>query len=525
MTNGYDAVVIGAGHNALVNAAYLGRAGLRTIVVERRSETGGTLASGVLAGAQVPVVAHDVGGLLPVVASGLKLASHGFQALYPPAQVWAPQPDGSSITLWSDAVRTAAELRRSSAADASAYPEFDRLVRVLGGFLERLNTTTPPDLKSPSVADALSALKLGRAILGLDEAEVRTLLRVYPMAVADFVAEHFETESLKAALATRGVRYAAVGPWSAGTAGILLGTGGGAAGRTAYARGGPQALVSALVDAARVYGVEIRTDAPVARITTDADGRATGVALDSGEELTARVVVSGTDPKRTLTDLVDPVAVGPTLRWRAGNIRMPGVAAKVNLVLSRPPDFAAAGDGYRRAGRIVFAPSIDALERAHDAAKYGRVAETPYMEATIPTLLDPSLASGGRHVMSVLVQYAPYHRREGDWNADRDNFGDLVMKNLDAYAPGIADLVEERQVLTPVDLERDYGLTEGHPLHGEPTLDQFFAWRPLLGHARYRFGIERLYLCGSGAHPGGGVTGVPGANAAREIVKDLRRAR
>jgi phytoene dehydrogenase-like protein len=522
----FDAVVIGAGHNSLVTAGYLARAGLRTVVLERRAEPGGALASADLGGVTVPVVADDVGALLPSVVSDLKLAAHGFEALRPEVQVWAPQPDGSSITLWTDPDRTEGELSRHDPADAAEYPRFDRLVHVLGGFLARLKTITPPDLKSPSVADALSGVKLGRAVLGLSEADLRTLLRVYPMAVADFVAEHFHSDLVRAVIATRGVRYAALGPWSAGTTGILLGSGGGAAGHTAFARGGPAALVRALSDAARGFGAEIRTDAPVARIATDGDGRATGVVLRSGEELAARAVVSGTDPKRTLTELVDPVAVGPTLRWRANNIRMPGVVAKVNLVLGRAPDFVASDDdAVRRRGRIVFASNIDALERAHDATKYGRVAETPYIEATIPTLVDPTLASGGRHVMSVLVQYAPYHRRDGDWDADRDNFGDLVLKNLDAYAPGIVDLVEERQVLTPVDLERDYGLTEGHPLHGEPTLDQFFAWRPLLGHARYRFGIEGLYLCGSGAHPGGGVTGAPGANAAREIIKDLKRAR
>jgi len=526
MTARYDAVVIGAGHNSLVTAGYLARAGLRTVVLERRAESGGAVASAVLAGVRVPVVADNVGGLLPSVVSDLKLGFHGFQALRPEAQVWAPQPDGSSITLWSDVDRTAAELRRLHPADATGYPRFDRLVQVLGGLLARVNATTPPDLKSPSVADALSGLRLGRAVLGLNEADLRTLLRIYPMAVADFVAEHFQSPLLKAVVATGGIRYAAVGPWSAGTTGIMLGSGGGAAGQIAFARGGPAALVRALSNAARAFGAEIRTDTPVARITTDQEGRATGVALASGEELTARAVVSGTDPKRTLTELLDPVVVGPTLRWRANNIRMPGVVAKVNLVLARAPVFSAGDeDTVPRRGRVVFASNIDALERAHDATKYGRVPETPYMEATIPTLLDSTLASEGRHVMSVLVQYAPYHRREGDWDADRDNFGDLVLKNLDAYAPGIADLVEKRQVLTPLDLERDYGLTEGHPLHGEPTLDQFFAWRPLLGHARYRFGIDRLYLCGSGAHPGGGVTGAPGANAAREIIKDLKRAR
>ena len=526
MSARYDAAIIGAGHNSLVTAAYLARAGLRTVVLERRPEPGGALASANLAGVTVPVVADDVGALLPSVVSDLRLRVHGFEALRPEVQLWAPQPNGSSITLWSDPSRTAAELRSHDRADAAEYPRFDRLVRVLGGFLERLKTITPPDLKSPSVADALAGLKLGRAVLGLTEADLRTLLRVYPMAVADFAAEHFHSDLVRAVVATGGIRYAGVGPWSAGTTGILLRNGGGAPGQTAFALGGPAALVRALSDAARAFGTEIRTNAPVARITTNGEGRATGVVLASGEELAARAVVSGTDPKRTLTELVDPVVVGPTLRWRASNIRMPGVVAKVNLVLTRAPDFAAPDDNAaRRSGRIVFASSIDALERAHDATKYGRVAETPYIEATIPTLVDPTLASGGRHVMSVLVQYAPYHRRDGDWDEDRENFGDLVLKNLDAYAPGVADLVEERQVLTPVDLERDYGLTEGHPLHGEPTLDQFFAWRPLLGHARYRLGIEGLYLCGSGAHPGGGVTGAPGANAAREIITELKRSR
>jgi phytoene dehydrogenase-like protein len=524
-TPGRDVVVIGAGHNSLVAAAYLARAGLRTVVLERRRDIGGALTWSRLHGAIVPAVADTVGGLLPSVVSDLRLRSHGFDVLRPEAAAWCPQPDGSSVTLWNDGARTARELARHG-VDGNAYLRFDRLVRVLGGFLVRLNETTPPDLQSPSISDVLSGLKLGRAVLGLDESQLRTLLRVFPMAVADFVAEHFDFEPLKAVTATRGIRYAAVGPWSAGTAGILLSRGGGGADPVAYPRGGPAVLARALREAAISFGAEIRTDAPVARITTDGDGRATGVVLQSGEELTARAVVSGTDPKRTLTELIDPVVVGPTLRWRATNIRMPGVVAKVNLVLTREPDFAAAvDDASRRCGRIVLASTIDALERAHDATKYGRVAESPYVEATIPTFLDSTLASGGRHVLSALVQYAPYHRRDGEWDADRDNFGDLVLKTLDLYAPGIADLVEERQVLTPVDLERDYGLTEGHPLHGEPTLDQFFAWRPLLGHARYRFGIERLYLCGSGAHPGGGVTGGPGRNAAREVIKDLKRAR
>jgi phytoene dehydrogenase-like protein len=249
------------------------------------------------------------------------------------------------------------------------------------------------------------------------------------------------------------------------------------------------------------------------------------VALADGEEIAAPVVASGADPKRTLLGLLDPVTLGPSLAWRARNYRTPGVTAKVNLVLSGLPAFAAAGgdEPERLSGRILIAPGIDYLERGFDAAKYGRVSEAPFLEATIPTLSDPSLAPEGTHVMSVVLQWAPYRLRDGDWATERDGLADLALKTLEPYAPGIAGLVTEREVLSPVDLERDYGLTEGHALHGEHTLDQFFAWRPLLGHARYRMPVRGLYLCGSGAHPGGGVTGGPGANAAREILADRKR--
>jgi phytoene dehydrogenase-like protein len=248
--------------------------------------------------------------------------------------------------------------------------------------------------------------------------------------------------------------------------------------------------------------------------------------MASGEEIGATAVISGADPKRTLLGLLDPVEAGPTLRWRAGNLRLPGTVAKVNLSLSGLPRFVAARDDLERLrGRIVVAPGIDALERAFDATKYGRMSASPLLEATIPTLSDDSLAPPGRHVLSVLMQYAPYHLRDAPWDERRAALGDLVLQTLEAYAPGVTELVDRRQVLTPADLERDFGLTEGHAMHGEPGLDQFFAWRPMLGSARYRLAVEGLYLCGSGAHPGGGVTGGPGANAAREVYADLRRLR
>ncbi|MGH2579266.1 MAG: phytoene desaturase family protein, partial [Actinomycetota bacterium] len=253
--------------------------------------------------------------------------------------------------------------------------------------------------------------------------------------------------------------------------------------------------------------------------------RAVGVGLADDSELHARVVVSSADPKRTITTLVDPVVAGPDLMWRAGNIRTPGVVSKVNLALSGLPAFAGADGDERLRGRIVIAPGIDYLEMAFDASKYGRVSDEPYLEATVPTLVDPTLVREGTHVMSIIMQWTPHQLREGDWEAERERVGDLVVKTMEQHAPGLGDLVTARQVLTPADLEREYGLSGGHPLHAEPGLDQFFAWRPLLGHARYRFGIEGLYLCGSGAHPGGGVTGAPGANAAREILSDLKKRR
>jgi phytoene dehydrogenase-like protein len=529
----WDAVVIGGGHNALVTAAYLAKGGMRTLVLERREQVGGAVTTSQLAkGMRVPTLAHTVGRLRPSVQKDLGLKRHGLSLVAPDVRVFAPSPDGTAVTLWADAAKTAEGFRSISGHDADAYARFDKRIRALGRFLDDLGRTTPPDIKSPGLGDAISGLRLGKSFKGLGRDGSRTVLRVLPMAVADLVAESFESDAIRAALAWRGVRYGAVGPWSAGTAAMLLGDAagndGGAAGETVFARGGPGALADALAAAAREAGATIRTSASVARITSR-DGRATGVVLESGEEIPAPAVVSGLDPKRTLVDLVDPVELGPSLGWRAGNIRTPGVVAKVNLALKRLPVFpAAAGDESLLRGRILVAPGIDAMERAFDATKYGRPSDRPILEATIPSLTDPSLVDGakdGAHVMSVIAQYAPYELRDTDWEAAREPFCDAVLAVLESVAPGIGKLVSRRQVLTPVDLERDYGLTGGHPLHAEAALDQFFLWRPLLGHARYRLGLERLYLCGSGAHPGGGVTGGPGQNAAREILRDRGRGR
>ena len=522
----YEAIVIGAGHNGLVAAAYLAKAGRRVLVLERREKAGGILDTVEIApGVRAPGIAHTVGRLRRSVVDDLGLVRHGLVLIDPPVRVFAPQPDGSALTLWADASRTASELRARSALDAQAYPAFDKKVRSLASFLAYLNAATPPDVKSLGFADLLTGLRAGKAFRGLGPKAERELTRMLPMAVADVVGEVFEDQALRAAIASRANVYTSTGPWSAGTASVFLsdaaGNDGGAAGQSTIAKGGPGALADALVSAAKALGAEIRTGAEVAQVLTR-DHVAVGVALTSGEEIHARAVMSAADPKRTLTTLVDPVVIGPHLLWRAGNIRTPGVASKVNLALSGLPEFAGA-DEERLKGRIVIAPSIDYVERAFDATKYGRISEEPFLEATIPTLADPSLAPEGQHVMSVIVQWTPYKLREWDWESERESVGDLVVKTMERYAPGFGGLVTARQVMTPADLECEYGLSGGHPLHAEPGLDSWFAWRPMLGHANYRFGIEGLYLCGSGAHPGGGITGAPGANAARQILADLKK--
>ena len=521
-----DAVIVGGGHNGLVTAAYLAKAGRKVLVLERRERPGGILDTVEIApGVKAPGIVHTVGRLRASVIGDLELVKHGLVTVDPDVRVFAPQPDGPPLTLWADAARTASELRARSAADAEAYPAFDRRIRSLASFLSYLHAITPPDVKEPSLADALNGLKLGNAFRRLGRRAGRETTRALPMAIADYVAESFETDAVRGAIASRAVQYTAMGPWSAGTTAVLLadsaGNAGGAAGQSTLPVGGPGVLAEALANAARSFGAEIRTATEVAKVLVE-NHRAVGVVLADGSEIRARSVVSAADPKRTLTTLVDPVEVGPHLRWRGTNIRTPGTVSKVNLALSGLPALNGA-EPERLAGRIVIAPSIDDLEKACDASKYGRVSDEPYLEATIPSISDPTLAPEGTHVMSVIAQWTPYRLRDADWEAERDRLGDLVVKALERYAPGLSDLVTARQVVTPVDLEREYALTGGHVYHAEPGLDQFFVWRPLLGHGRYRFGLPGLYLCGSGAHPGGGVTGAPGANAAREILADLKR--
>ena len=522
-------IVIGAGHNGLTTAFYLAQAGLKPIVLERRATVGGAAVTEALAdGCTCPALAHAIGPLRPSVVRDMQLVQRGVEFLQAEPRLVALSPDGPCLALSNDDVRTAEAIRSFSQKDAGRYPEFCATMRRLGKFVSRLLEDTPPSLSGASGGDLWNLLKTGRRFRALGRQDGFRLMRWIPMAVADLVSEWFETDLLQAAIAARGIFGTPQGPWSAGTSAVLLldmASDPAPGGSGVTVRGGPGALTLAMSQAARDAGAEIRTNTGVARVTVR-EGRATGVVLDDGTELAATAVISNADPRRTLLGLVDPADLDPGFVSRVRHYRCRGTSAKVNLVLSGLPAYRSRAGAHDFSGRIHIGPSLDYLERAFDASKYGEISPRPYLDVSVPSLQDPSLAPAGRHVMSVYMQFAPYELAGArEWNAAGDELGRIVMRTLEEYAPGIERLVEHRQVITPADLEQTYGLTGGHIFHGEPSLDQLFTMRPILGWARYRTPVTGLYLCGAGTHPGGGITAGSGQNAAREILKDLKLSR
>ncbi|HEY3027252.1 MAG TPA: NAD(P)/FAD-dependent oxidoreductase [Pyrinomonadaceae bacterium] len=525
----YDIIIIGGGHNGLVAACYLAKAGLKTLVLERREILGGTsVTEEIHPGFRCSTLAHSTAPLSPRIAKDLELQRHGLEIMTPEARVLALAPDGRSLCIYNETARTVKEIEKFSAKDAKSYPEFERSFSRIGRVLSPLLTMTPPSVEKPAPGELWNLGKLGLSFRGLGKRDAYRLLRWGPMAVADLVAEWFETELLRATVAARGIFGAFAGPWSAGTSTGLLwqaAMDGHAIAPASFVKGGMGALAEALAKAAQQAGVEIRTAAEVERIDTTAE-KASKVLLKNGEDIVARAIVSNADPRTTFLQLIDPIDLDPNFLLKIRNYRATGISAKINLALSGLPSFKgidADGAKSRLSGRIHIGPDIDYLERAFDAAKYGEYSSEPYMDVIIPSLTDPALAPTGAHVMSVYVQYAPYKLKTGDWNSRREEFGDAVVNALATYAPNLKELLVARQVITPLDLEQTYGLSGGHIHHGEQSLDQFFTFRPILGWAQYRTPIKGLYLCGAGTHPGGGVTGGPGANAAREIIKDLKR--
>lgn len=522
----YDAIVIGAGHNGLVCACYLARGGLRTVVVEGRETVGGMAETRELwPGVRLPVLAHTVGRLRPQIVRDLRLRAHGLRLVQPEVRVFAPRRDAGGIALRGDVRLTANSLATNDLVgprDAAAYADVDDQLRALAGALGKVNGQVPVDLASPGLGDVVDGLRTALATRRPQRGR-RGLLTTMPMAVRDLVEEWFESDFLRAVIAARAVMLSGLAPRMPGSAGVLLhdtaGNDGGLAGQTVLARGGPGALSDALASAARLLGVAVRTGARVAAVRRSGEG-AVGVTLHGGEEIDAPIVVSALDPRTTLLSLLDPEVLGPRLSWRASNIRQRGMTAKVNFAMRALPHFpGAAHDPKVLRGRIVLAPSMKAIDEAARPAKYGEISAEPLIEATIPTLIDPGLVDSARsarvtHVVSATVQWVPY-------GATAD-VGQVATRTIESYAPGFTDLVEERQVLAPADIEREYGADGGHPMHAEVGLDQWFEWRPLHGYGRYRMPLQGMYLAGSGAHPGGGITGAPGYLAAGEILADVR---
>jgi len=520
-----DVVVIGAGHNGLVAAAYLARAGLRVLVLERRPVAGGAAATEeILEGVRCPTAAHLCGLLRPEVIRDLELERHGLRFLPVDPTVVALGDDRTAVRLWRDDRRTQAELATHSKNDAAAYPRFREQIRKLAEILDPLMMRAPPDMVSPTASDQLFLLQRAVRLRRLGREVMHEALRLAPMSVRDVLCEWFESEPLRACLAVDALLGTFRGPWSPGTAfGLirhaLAGVHGGSWDGVA---GGMASLTDALGVAAREAGAVVRTGAEVARVVTS-DGRATGVELVTGERIAAGVVASSADPKQTFLRLVDPVELSGDFLEKIRNINAEGSVAKVNIALNSLPEVPLGIHGGHVPPHLRICPSLEYLERAYDDAKYGRPSSHPFLDVLIPSLLDPHLAPG-KHVMSIVVQYAPYGLRAGNWDDERDDLGQRTVDTLEAYMPGLRSAIANLEVLSPLDLERRFGLAGGHPDHGEMTLDQQFVLRPVAGWARYRTPIENLYLCGAGAHPGGGITGAPGRNAAREILSDWRRA-
>jgi phytoene dehydrogenase-like protein len=526
----YDVIVIGGGVNGLVAATVLAAAGRKVVVLERTDRAGGCARTGELApGFRCPTLAHAA-AFDPALVSSLGLERHGLKIAHPQAAVCAPTADGGPLVLWREAGRAAESIGAFSREDAAAYPRFMQSFAAVARVLRTVLASPPPSIDDPSAGDLVELLKTGRAFRSLGKADAYRLLRWMPMPVADLVGEWFNSEPLRATIAAGGILGSFLGPRSAGSSAVLLMLGareGHPFGGSGFVSGGPGALADALVAAARQAGVEIRLGAAVARIDT-AEGAATGVALTSGEQLPASTIVSALDPKRTLLDLVDPVELAPEFSRRVRNIRAHGTLAKVNYAVSSPPRFTsfarvdAAEQTAALSGRIRLAPSLDAIERAFDAIKYGSISTQPWVELTIPSFADRSLAPAGQHVVSAYVQYAPYQLRGTSWDAARDPLAAAATRTIERYAPGFESSIIARETITPLDLERTYGLTGGHIFHGELAADQLFVTRPLLGWARFQTPIRRLFLCGSGTHPGTGLDGRSGALAAREILKVMK---
>jgi len=526
MRQQYDAIVIGGGHNGLVNAAYLAKAGKKVVVLERRHVLGGAaVTEEIFPGFFFSECSYVVSLLRPEIIRELDLPRHGLEIL-PLDGTFTPMPSGDHLWRVNDHAKTIREIRRHSRVDAEAYEEFSKMMVPMCRFVKPILSMIPPDPTTLNPRDLKQLHFLLQRFRELSSDERYTLVQLMTMSAADFLDQWFETDVLKATMSASGIIGTFLGIRSPGTAYVLLhhymGEIDGAFRSWGFSRGGTGAISNAIASAAHELGAEIRTKAPVAKILTK-NGRTRGVVLQSGDEISADVVSSSVDPHLTFEKFLEPSELPSDFLESVRHYKFRGSSGKVNLALDALPNFKCLpSPGAHLRGAISISPGMDYMERAYDDAKYGHYSRRPYIDMVIPSLTDPSVAPPGKHVLSCFVQYAPYKLASGTWDEQREAFGNNVIETIAEYAPNIKDVIIGKQVLTPLDLEREFGLTQGNIFQGELSLEQLFFLRPVAGWAYYRTPIDNLYMCGSATHPGGGIMGANGRLASQVILKNWK---
>ncbi len=528
----YDAIVIGAGHNGLTAAAYLARAGLSTLVLERRDIVGGCCVTEEIArGCRVSTTSYIASMLRPEVISDLRLADHGLRMIPCDPAIQVPFPDGQVVPWWADREKAREEFSKISTKDAARFVQVDDQLKKLARYLQPFFMEPPPELDTTSLKGWSDLFRVGRRFRGISNSEVSELIAFLTGSLGEFLDQNYESEKIKTMFLANNVYGKHGGPYQPGTAiGLLFHLLSGGEhelqGFYGHVMGGMGSITQALAAAGKQLGVEIRTRASVAHVDVR-NGRARSVVLEDGTELRGRMIFSNADPKRTFLKLLDAKDLPEDFLFAVRGIKMQGPCAKVNMVLSEEPRFTGTSPQATALERTFYTlvPSLEFAERCYDIAKFGEIPEQLWVDCVISSNADDSLAPPGKHILTCFVQYVPYHLREGNWDDKRDLLGDRVVKKIAEYAPNVPGAIEARQVLTPLDLERTYGLTEGNIFHGDLRLEQLFFMRPVPGWSQYRTPVDGLYLCGAGAHPGGGVTGAPGRNAAHQALRDWKRGR
>jgi phytoene dehydrogenase-like protein len=528
----YDAIVIGAGHNGLTAAAYLARAGLSVLVLERREIVGGCCVTEEIApGCRVSTTSYVASMLQPEVISELHLADHGLRMIPCDPAIQVPFPDGHVVPWWVDREHAQKEFSKISAKDAARFVQVDNQLKKLARYLQPFFLEPPPEVDTSTVKGWTDLFRVGKRFRGISSAEISNLISFLTGSLGEFLDHNYESEKIKTMFLANNVYGKHGGPYQSGTAiGLLFHLLSGGEhelqGFYGHVIGGMGAITQAMAAAGKKLGVKICTSASVARVDVH-NGRARSVVLEDGTEFRARMVLSNADPKRTFMKLLDAKELPEDFLFSVRGIKMDGPCAKVNFVLAEEPKFTGTSPQATALERTFYTlvPSLEFAERCYDIAKFGEIPGELWVDCVVSSNADGSLAPPDKHILTCFVQYVPYHLRDGNWDEKRDLLGDRVVKKIAEYAPNVPGSIIARQVLTPLDLERTYGLTEGNIFHGDLRLEQLFFMRPVPGWSQYRTPIQGLYLCGAGAHPGGGVTGAPGRNAAYQALRDWKKGR